>query len=604
MNNFNKIFLGLAALSLAGCASDNFLQDCDPNIGEGRAVFSISTASDPIGVITRNGEDSPASITAMDWLVADTKGNIIDHHYGRFENDFTKFIIDGLKNGNYEMIFLASLSDNSERQMAKPHTTEDAWLLNTEDGKPLNALYCYKKVPFSVGSSNGVTDVVLEHKTARVDVDLAIGNPSMWRNVKKVSVTFNEEIPSALTAGGGYSGAHKVTDFDISDPTGIFTFTTLPTAGPVSGYVEIESVRDDGGDPYIQKYDFSDLQLEAGKIAHINIDYRHPEAESGLLWITPDEYWRFSPSTMFMADEPREVFYNNNLRWFYPDQPLQITATSDAQIGIKFYSPIPIKDIKIKALFSKYTTEWVDLVFIEELPAFAEVYLPLLIKDQDCLFTGESGRKVKIPQIPGIKPGDFSIKFECGDPFMQKISIIDSHWFVCFSAYQADAGHAYWRHMDPLLCRHAVALALNMAYMFASADFNEELDKYDGVLYDNNGTAIDLEVLRNTIRRHAGLRMGKVVGVGGLGGGQTYGLADYCYTGVYHNNTPEGQDPHNYARQAMFHEYGHCLGYGHSSNMTYGDCWTVLCAKMFVKLGRAEKLPVPNITDVTKLPME
>ena len=36
--------------------------------------------------------------------------------------------------------------------------------------------------------------------------------------------------------------------------------------------------------------------------------------------------------------------------------------------------------------------------------------------------------------------------------------------------------------------------------------------------------------------------------------------------------------------------------------MTYGDKWTVLCAKIFVQLGREGKLPVPNRTDVTSLP--
>lgn len=604
MNNLNKILFGLAVLSLYGCASDDFIREADLVGGEGKAVFSISTSSDPIVVDTRSGEETPATITGMDWLLSDIDGNIIDHHYGRFENQYTKFTIDGLKKGKYMMIFLASLSENSDIEMAKPATMTDPWLINSAEGKAINALYCYKKVPFSVGDGSGATEVILEHKTARVNVDLAIGNPTLWRNIKKVTVTFNEELPSALNAGGDFSGSQRVADFDITDPRGNISFTTFPSDLPVSGYVEIESTLDDGGDSFIQRYDFSDLTLESGKIAHINIAYRHPEAESGLLRVTPDEFWRFNPSTMLMADEPREVFYDNSIRWFYADQPLQITVTSDAELGIKFYSPIPIKDIKIRGLFNKHTTEWVELALIDELPAFTECYIPLPVKAQDCVFKGESGRKVRIPANPQLGPADLALKYECDDPFMQKISTIDSHWFVRFSPYQTDQGHAYWRHMDPLLCRHAIALALNMAYMFASPEFSEELDKYDGILHDNSGNPIDLEALRNTIRRHPGLRMGRVVGVGGLGGGETYGLADYCYTGVYHNNTPEGQNPHNYARQAMFHEYGHCLGYGHSSNMTYGDCWTVICAKIFVELGRAGKLPVSNITDVTMLPME
>ena len=52
----------------------------------------------------------------------------------------------------------------------------------------------------------------------------------------------------------------------------------------------------------------------------------------------------------------------------------------------------------------------------------------------------------------------------------------------------------------------------------------------------------------------------------------------------------------------MFHEYGHCLGYSHSSNMTYGDKWTVLCAKVFVEMGTAGMLPVNSRLEVESLP--
>lgn len=186
---------------------------------------------------------------------------------------------------------------------------------------------------------------------------------------------------------------------------------------------------------------------------------------------------------------------------------------------------------------------------------------------------------------------------------MKKIEQIDSRWFIRFSAYSADKGHAYWRHMDPLLCRHGVALALNMAFMFASEEFNVEMNAYEGKLKDNGGKPINLDALRQRIRSHGGLVLGRVVGVGGLGGGNTYGLADYCYKGVYFDATAPGSHPHSYPRQAMFHEYGHCLGYSHSSTMTYGNQWTVLCATVFVAMGQEGKLPVCSKEQVENLPM-
>ena len=120
---------------------------------------------------------------------------------------------------------------------------------------------------------------------------------------------------------------------------------------------------------------------------------------------------------------------------------------------------------------------------------------------------------------------------------------------------------------------------------------------------DNGGNPINLDALRQRIRNHGGLVLGCVAGVGGLGGGNTYGLANYCYTGVYFDATPPDAHPHNYPRQAMFHEYGHCLGYSHSSTMTYGDQWTVLCATVFVDMGKNGKLPVCSKEIIAQLPM-
>lgn len=601
MNKIFNVLLGCSLLAIAGCVSDDFIDDAYQPGGTGTVSFKISTGTSEIGVATR-AEGDAEKVSDMVWLVADPQGNILDHHYGRVNDDFTHLSVEGLKYGDYNMIFLATINPSDNACISSPSDFSQPWLSSVIDGSPLDGYYCYQKVPFSVGERPSEMNVVLEHSVARVYVDVEMPNSSQWRYIKNVKVSFNETVPASINADGSYSGEMAVKDYDVFDASGVFSFATFPSASPVSGYVEIESSRDDADD-FVQRYEFSDLALEAGKIAHINISYRHPDRESGKMYIAADQLWRFPVDTMFLADEPREVFYDNTIRQFYADQPLQVFLSESGEMRVKFYSPIPIKDVRVKARFSKISSEWVDFAFLEEVRPFMDATFSLPLKDTECVFTCESGRKIRIPAHPKLSSEDVQFVIECDDPFMQKIAIINSHWNIRFSPYQTDQGHAYWRHMDPLLCRHGVALALNMAYMFASEEFNEELNNYDGILYDNGHNPIVLDNLRNNIRNHPGLRLGRVVGVGGLGGGETYGLADYCYTGVYHNSTPEGADPHNYPRQAMFHEYGHCLGYSHDSNMTYGDQWTVLCAKMFVELGRAGKLPVSNITDVTDLPM-
>lgn len=417
----------------------------------------------------------------------------------------------------------------------------------------------------------------------------------------QIYITFDdtEGIYAGLSANGEYSGTESIESYDITENR---SFYSLPSKEALSGFVTIESNRSDSTS-FVHKYRFSNCKIEAGRISHISIDYRHPESLDGLLYIREEDFSRFRTDTMFLANEPRDIFYNSKHRSFYVNAPLQVSISDEHQLLVKFFSPVAIHDVTILCRFNKISTEFLELAHFDLIYPFMEATFPLPVVSSDRTFTTSSGRKIVIPAQPELSGDDVTLVIQTEDPYMKKIEQIDSRWFIRFSAYSADNGHAYWRHMNPLLCRHGVALATNMAFMFSSEEFNTEMNKYEGKLKDNGGNAINLDALRQRIRSHGGLVLGRVSGVGGLGGGTTYGLADYCYTGVYFDATPLGSNPHNYARQAMFHEYGHCLGYNHSSTMTYGDQWTVLCATVFVNMGQEDKLPVSSKDVIANLPM-
>ncbi len=608
MNLTKNIFLAISLLTLAGCAEDEFSRDIlnhGEKPGDGKAVFNITTEASQIGIITRaDGEQENAPIAELKWLVADKDGKIMPHYYGKVNNQNTQLSIEGLPYGDYSLLCLATINEAEGISISTPEYVEGPWLVNEKSSKPVDGIYCYKKVPFSLTADGFSSDVILEHIAAKVSVDINMPNISQWRHIKRVSVSINEEIPTSLNADGSYSGIHTVDSYDIYDPTGVFTFTALPSEKPVSGYVEIQSSRDNGDD-IVQTYEFSDLLLEAGKIAHINLDYRHPEQESGLLYVAVDEQWRFDLKTMFLEDEPRSVFYNNQERGFYTTAPLQIWVRDDGKLGVRYFSPYTLKDVKVKACFNKVSPEWVELAYFEEVNPFMEAFLTLPITEHDCVFDGESGRKVKIPAIPQLTPNDIMIEFEWDkdDVFMNKIAEIKLNWFIRFSGYGADSGHAYWRHMTPKLCRLGVGLAYDMTYMFSSAEFPEEFKNWEGKLIDS-GRLIYLDEIQKRLNNQGGLMMGTVVGVLGLGGGQTFGMSQDRYTNFYPDMTPVGGNTFNGARQTIFHEFAHCLGYGHDGNMTYGEAWTVCCAKVLVELGWADRLPVSRIADINRLPME
>ena len=345
----------------------------------------------------------------------------------------------------------------------------------------------------------------------------------------------------------------------------------------------------------------SDTGVEPGDIGGNPQDYIE---QSKWNLYAGDNFWNSNTySVMFLDSETPEVFYDPEQRSFSPKTPLKLDIDDSGRLSLQFYSPVEIKDVEVYCRLPLIDDNIYRLAFFRNIPPFALASLNLPIADNNGYLFTRDDEKVWFEAVGSLKDWGIEFIIRCEDPFMKKISIIDSDWQVWFSPFGADEGHAYWRHMTPELCRHGVALVLNMAYMFASPEFNAHLERYKGKLLDNNGNPINLDDLRNTIRNHPGLTLGHVTGVGGLGGGRTYGLADYCYREVYWDwDANPLAEPHTYVRQAMFHEYGHCLGYSHESTMTYGDQWTVLCAETFVELGYYGFLPVGSKEIIDNLP--
>lgn len=318
----------------------------------------------------------------------------------------------------------------------------------------------------------------------------------------------------------------------------------------------------------------------------------------GAVRITAEAYRSAFCKWMFQDGEPASVLFDKEQRSFYINQPLQIKITRKGDLFLRFYSPRPLEHLTLW-VYSEALKEEYKLAEFEIIFPFAELTLPLPGSKSKARYITRSGKKVVLEGkscFYGRKP---VFRIDCEDPYYIKLSAIRCRWEVSFGNYSGPQ----WTPLLPVYAREAVALALNTAYLFSTSEFETCLSAFQGKLYaDNVGTPVDIGKLYHRILQLPALEYGCVKGVNGLGGGRIVGLAEWCYRQHYADS--EG------ITHTWFHEFAHCLGYGHSGNMTYenglGKGWVALCGELYRKMCKEKKLPVyscrflsPNATERT-----
>lgn len=258
-------------------------------------------------------------------------------------------------------------------------------------------------------------------------------------------------------------------------------------------------------------------------------------------------------------NESQDVYFDSGQRSFYVSRPLQFGMDDEHCFQLRFYSPRALKNVTFWARIDGYEEEF-KFMSLEKIMPFQQLRVHIPFATKDLTAYTRSGKKIRIMANPYLTEENLTFTVECDDPYWARLQSIRCKWYIAFGRY-SDTQDSWKYKMKASHTREAVAIALNMAYMFSSERFKTALYEF-GPLHSNNDKAeIDKTALLANVLNHRGLTFGYTTGVMGLGGGTTFGMHEVCYLEHYADDKS--------ITETIFHEFAHCVGYGHAGNMTY-----------------------------------
>lgn len=513
-----------------------------------------------------------------------------------YNSNLSQINVEGLQDGSYYLLVLGIYGSSDEDGAIINSLTDSSspWLTfrDAHLHKPLSAEYFYARYPFTVSSGQVSNPVVnLKRIVSQIGFQLTYCNDYVRKSVTSIDVIPDINFHTTLNGDGTLSGSQDIHPFSLLDKP-CFMLLSAGQGTPFSGKLALQTQRPLSTDKsFMQEYRF-DTTIYPNQRSRINVKVIHPDDAIGTMYVTEADYTAENFYTILADDESQDVYYDTSQRAFNVNQPLQASIREDS-LHLRFYSPVPISNVMI---YATVMNENIELAYIKHLPAFTDAVFKLPFTSDTRIFRTESGKIIQIPVQNLETLPELKFKVVSDDPYWQKISQIEAKWRITFSSFGGNPDlpnggpNGNWMGMRPVHAREVISVLTNVAYMCTLEDFRERALSYQGRIMGNDGvTPVDMSTVINRLQSHASFNTGLVYtanGVTGLAGGATWGVSQSTYFNHYTHYGPT---------QTIFHELAHCMGYSHSSGMTYGP-WSRECANKFY-VDNITRLPV-NSKDI------
>lgn len=564
---------------LAACSKE------DMNSGEGGMPVRFEVYDggfDGIGRTSSEGDDVSLDFISYYFV---RNGRIVEGL--NTEKGESEILVDGLQPGDYTLLVLGVKGDRSAdnaiiHELATP---SDVWLEFEDEAVagPMQADYYYASYDFTV--KEGVVfdgKVPLKHICGKINFDISFATQYIEASAEDVVVNMPEaRFYTQFKADNSFSGLSSAGVENLSvKHVQEFLFMPMEAGKTAEGTVRLMAM-DHRGERTESVLEFTKQAVTSNRKDHVGVLLTNKDEDNGMVYFSSRLLQEKGFKRLLQDDESKDIYYNTAQRSFYIDEPIQVKVADGGKLNLRYYCARPMKGVTVYAKFDGTEGEYIEFVYIDELPDFADITYTLDAVNRECIFRTESGRYLSLV-LPQDLHEQVELKVTSSDGLMDKFNRIPAHWLVSFNPYRGnpdaeDGGQTAdgWIGIRPVHIRSAICILQNIAYMLSFPELHHNVRYSDYDLKDDKNVPIvgddRYEILKKMVNLSA-LRLGLVhppegQSYRGKGGGGTLGIDQEGWTQCYHYNGIRSRN-----LTVILHELGHNMGYmGHAGCMTdYG----------------------------------